>query len=156
MKRLGLIAGMLVLLFAVGSFAMPGSAQDDAVPVLQTQVADLQTRVAALERQIATPGVTVVAASGKAMLFQGTGDQIVNVGFLESGAYVIRGEFVEAGDVHLRFVPLGPGYTITMDWRLEAPGTEWEAFSVMPDYSDAFVLEVHAVGDWTITIESVS
>lgn len=49
MKRLGLIAGIVVLLFAVGSFAMRGSAQDDAVPVLQTQVADLQTRVAALE-----------------------------------------------------------------------------------------------------------
>ncbi len=69
MKRLGLIAGILVLLFAVGSFALQGSAQDDAVPILQTQVADLQTRVAALEAASGTPaaGVTVVASSGTAI-----------------------------------------------------------------------------------------
>ena len=153
MKRLVLVAGLLVLLFAVGSFAMQGSAQDDAVPVLQTQVADLQTRVAALEGESATPVVTVVAASGKATLVSGNGDETANIGQLDAGTYTIRGEFSDSGVVTIRLVSHVAGYATGVYWQIEQPGERWEVVAILPPYAGTFTMEVHAVGDWTITIE---
>jgi len=82
MKRLGLIAGLLVLLVVVGAFAMQGSAQDDAVPVLQTQVADLQTRVAALEES--TP---VGVLNNASFLFADSGSKQTHPVILAQGLY---------------------------------------------------------------------
>ena len=84
MKRLGLIAGLLVLLFAVGAFAMQGRAQDDAVPVLQTQVSDLQTRVAALEAASGTP---VGVMNNASYLFADTGSKQTRPILLTQGLY---------------------------------------------------------------------
>jgi hypothetical protein len=158
MKRNAALVVALIGLVAVISLRANVTAQDDAVPVLQTQVADLETRVAALEGAAASPavGVTVVASNGTSHAFSGTGDQVVNVGSLASGAYKISGTFSHPGSVTIRLVSKEIGYTTGVIWEITNPDARWEVVTIQPDYGGTFVAEVHAVGDWTISIEPVS
>jgi hypothetical protein len=55
MKRNAALVVALIGLVAVMALRANVTAQDDAVPVLQTQVADLETRVAVLEGSAGTP-----------------------------------------------------------------------------------------------------
>lgn len=161
MKRVGLVAGIVVLLFAVGSFALRGSAQDDAVPVLQTQVADLQTRVAALESASGTPapGVTVVASNGTTMLFQGTGHQIVDVGYLE-GTYTLHAIYNGTGaqfdTINVTLVGKSGKNRETPFFVIDAPVDEKTVLLIYDWQADDYLMEIEAQGDWTITIEPAS
>jgi hypothetical protein len=148
---------VLIGLISVIALRANVTAQDDAVPVLQTQVADLETRVTALEGAVASPvaGVTVVASNGTSHAFSGTGDQVVNVGELVSGAYKISGTFSQSGSVTIRLVSREIGYTTGVIWEITNPDTRWEVVTIQPGYGGTFVAEVHAVGDWTISIETL-
>ena len=158
MKRLSLIAGVLVVVFAAASFAVDGRAESDAVPVLQTQVADLQTRVAALEADNGTPaaGITVVASGGTAMLFQGTGHQVVDVGMLE-GTYTLHAVYAGTGAqfdaINVTLIGVSGKNRETPFFVLDAPVDEQTVLLIYDWQADDYLMEVDAIGDWTITIE---
>ena len=157
MRRLGLVVVAVLIVGMMSWGTLHSSAQDDAIPTLQTQVADLQTRVAALEAASASPvpAVTVVAEAGTAISVSGTGDEAVSIGNLKSGAYTIRGRVAEPGPFSVRLVPIGPGVNISVNWTFGAPGEPWGVATVNPGSAAAFVMEVHAKGDWSISIEMV-
>jgi len=163
MKRLGLIAGMLVMAFGAMWLSSPGGAESDDIPVLQSQVADLQTRVAALESAEGTPAadVTVVASSGTAMLFQGTGHQIVDVGRLEEGVYIVKSVYNGSNTTGYDALFVEMTGKTTGNWELivngaAAPVDDSTVLNIYDSLADDYLMEVKAQGDWTITIEPAS
>lgn len=157
-RWMGIVFAVLML---VSWGAMRTTAQDDAVPVLQTQVADLETRVAALEGNAVTPaaGVTVVASSGKAMLFQGTGHQIIDVGRLE-GVYLMQVQYPGSGAAN-EWIGVELTGRQTGNWESpftigSAPFDETFVINIYDYLADDYLMEVTAQGDWSITIEPAS
>ena len=143
MKRLGLIAGMLVLLFAVGSFAMQGGAESDDIPVLQTQVADLQTRVAALEgTAVASPvSVEPTIVSNSARLFMGTGpSHTATFGYY--GGY-LSFELTCADADH------GSLVLVNKDTGEMTPMASAQTMTVK---RGVYFVDVQCVGDWALNI----
>jgi hypothetical protein len=85
----------VIALIAVSGFVIwdaPTSvtAQDDAVPALQTQVADLERRVTALEGGAASPvSDSPIADAAGGMVISGTGPGLSDPFELESGRYMV-------------------------------------------------------------------
>lgn len=144
MKRLGLIAGMLVLLFAVGAFAMQGSAQDDAVPVLQTQVADLQTRVAALEAASTTP---VGVMNNASYLFADTGSKQTQSVVLAQGLYQTSFSCDASQDAAVAVMQNG------LVARIISVGGPSLSPSLYPGGETIF--DVHCDGNWVLAVQFV-
>ncbi len=116
------------------------------MPVLQTQVADLQTRVAALEGSKATPGVTVVAESDAAFVLDGHGITVTDPIALDETPY--RTSFTCSNSVY-GFVTVYSSAGIKGSF-----GTGHEVLDLL--HGGTFTLEVTCTGAWSLSIEPVA
>jgi hypothetical protein len=134
------VAGFVaVLLISGGVIRWQSSvtAQDDAVPVLQTQVADLQTRVTALE--------SATLASDNVVSFEGHGTSTTDSYHLERGVYTVA---FFCGTVNGGSVSF---YNSDDDFnRVESRLTPGSA--LVPFERGDFIALVECPGTWTLTL----
>jgi hypothetical protein len=110
-------------------------ADNDPVPVMQTQIADLESRVATLESMLGIPG---------RMSFSGTGDSTERTLIAEVGIYAV--EFHCSGDEGS--ARLSWGVDVNLLASFTAPGGR--VYFSRPDID--LTIEIFCSGDWRFSL----
>ena len=139
--------GLFGVAFVGVALILAGGGRAQGQPDPAAAVADLQTRVAALEARLGVRSVGTAVPEG--LRFQGEGDVVSERFGLRAGLLVARVVGRGAGDLQVALYTAG-GERIPFDAKeLPYEGTLAESVPETGDY----VLAVESEGSWSVTIE---
>jgi hypothetical protein len=154
MKRIAMLVSVIgVIAMGLGvSSVRHGTATSDDIPVLQTQVAELDARVTALEGRT---GASPVAGQDVRQ-WTGTGDQIIDIGVLAQGVYIVSVSYPSTTDTGIFDAYITGVETGWQEAWFAAERAPVDAERVFANNrEDRYLLAVRARDSWVITLTLV-